>query len=64
VLADFMEVGDGLGTDRLDFLIDLAEGGIRQEQEIVRSLWIKAARAMLSRAEATRAFDPLYQPYA
>lgn len=43
--------------------IDRAEYGNRQEQEIVRNLWIKAARGNLSRTEASRAFDRLYKPY-
>lgn len=63
VLSDFLEVGDGLGPDRIDFLVDRAEYGTRQEQEIVRSLWVKAATGKLTRAAAAQAFDKLYQPY-
>jgi hypothetical protein len=63
VLSDFLEVGDGLGADRIDFLVDRAEYGTRQEQEIVRSLWVKAATGKLTREAAAKAFDKLYQPY-
>lgn len=63
VLSDFMEVGDGLGAERLEFLVDRAEFGTRQEQEIVRGLWVKAATGKLTREEATKAFDKLYAPY-
>ena len=64
VMSDFMEVGDGLGADRMEFLVDRAEYGTRQEQEIVRSLWVKAATGKLTRAAAAQAFDRLYKPYA
>lgn len=63
VMSDFMEVGGGLGADRIDFLVDRAEYGTRQEQEIVRGLWVKAATGKLTRAAATQAFDKLYAPY-
>jgi hypothetical protein len=63
VLSDFMEVGDGLGSDRIAFLVDRAEYGTRQEQEIVRGLWVKAATGKLTRAAAVQAFDRLYRPY-
>lgn len=63
VLSDFMEVGDGLGAERIEFLVDRSEFGTRQEQEIVRGLWIKAATGKLTREAATKAFDKLYAPY-
>lgn len=63
VMSDFMEVGDGLGSDRMEFLVDRAEYGTRQEQEIVRGLWVKAATGKLTRAAAVQAFDRLYKPY-
>lgn len=63
VLSDFLEVGDGLGAERIGFLVDRAEYGTRQEQEIVRSLWVKAATGKLTRAAAAQALDKLYKPY-
>ncbi|MDW4548256.1 hypothetical protein R5H32_02695 [Defluviimonas sp. D31] len=63
-LADFMEVGDSLGMERMEFLVELAERGNRDEQAIVRNLWFQAATGKLTREGAAEAFDYLYAPYA
>lgn len=63
VMADFLEIGDGLGMERIGFLVDRVEHGTRQEQEIVRGLWVKAATGKLTREDAAQAFDRLYKPY-
>lgn len=64
VMADFMEVGDGFGFDRIDFLVEKAESGTQREQAIIRNLWFMAATGKLSRQDAADAFDHLYKPYA
>lgn len=64
VMADYMETGDGLGTERLEFLVDKAHNGTNEEQAIIRNLWFMSATGKLSRSEAADAFDHLYAPYA
>lgn len=63
VLSDFLETGDGLGVDRINFLVDLSEHGTREQKAIVRNVWIKAATGKLTREGAAEAFDHLYKPY-
>jgi hypothetical protein len=63
VMADYMEIGDGRGWERIEFLADIAENGTKREREEVRRIWFKAATGKLSRQDATRAFDRLYNPY-
>lgn len=63
VLSEFMEVGDGLGGDRMAFLMEKAWNGTQQEQEIVRNLWFMAATGKLNRDRAAEAFDYLFKPY-
>lgn len=64
VMSQYLEVGDGLGGERLGFLVDLAETGTREQQEIVRNVWFKAATGKLTREAAIEAFDHLWEPYA
>lgn len=63
VMSDFMEVGDGLGMERLSFLADKAERGTARERSIIRNLWFRAATGKLTRDEATDAFNYIYSPY-
>ena len=62
-LHHHLEIGDGQGSERLDFLIDLAEHGTQKQQAIVRNLWVQAATGALSKEDAAEAFDYLYEPY-
>lgn len=62
-MADFLEVGDGRGRDRIEFLVDLANNGTRDQRATVRNLWFLAATGRLTQAQADDAFDTLYQPY-
>lgn len=64
VMAQYMETGDGLGAERVEFLADKAFNGNQKEQAIVRNLWFMAATGKLSAKDAAEAFDFLYAPYA
>ncbi|MEQ8902260.1 MAG: hypothetical protein RID11_16625 [Roseovarius sp.] len=63
VMAQYMETGDGLGAERIEFLADKAFNGNQKEQAIVRNLWFMAATGKLSAKDAAEAFDFLYAPY-
>jgi len=63
VMAQYMETGDGLGSERMDFLTDKAFNGTQKEQAIVRNLWFMSATGKLSAKDAAEAFDYLYAPY-
>jgi hypothetical protein len=63
VIASFIDVGDGRGMDRVEFLVALAENGNGEQQSIVRNLWFQAATGKLTREAAAQAFDHLYRPY-
>ncbi len=64
VMSQYLETGDGLGMDRIDFLVGLAEEGTRDQQATVRNIWFKAAIGQLTREQAIEAFDHLWEPYA
>lgn len=63
IMSEFMETGDGLGEERIEFLTDKAWNGTQKEQAIVRNLWFMAATGKLSREDASEAFDFLVAPY-
>lgn len=63
VLSQYLETGDGLSLDRIEFLVDLAETGTKDQQATVRNIWFKAATGQLSRDQAIEAFDHLWGPY-
>ncbi len=63
VMSQYLETGDGLGIDRIEFLVDLAEAGTRNQQATVRNIWFKAATGQLTREQAIEAFDHLWGPY-
>jgi len=63
VLANYLEVGDGLGMERINFLVDLAESGTVEQKAIVRNIWFQAATGKLTRKDAADAFDYLRNPY-
>lgn len=62
-LEDALEVGDGLGADRVQFLVDRAEHGSPAEQQLVRQIWTAAALGKMSKGELQRHFDKVYKPY-
>ncbi len=64
VMSQYLETGDGLGMDRIEFLVDLADNGTRDQKAIVRNVWFKAATGQLTREQAVEAFDHLWEPYA
>ncbi|WP_170330204.1 hypothetical protein [Ruegeria arenilitoris] len=63
VMQQFLENGDGLEMERIDFLVDLAETGTLDQQATVRNIWFKAATGQLTRDQAVEAFDSLWEPY-
>lgn len=63
VMAQYMETGDGLGSERMEFLVDKAFNGTQKEQAIVRNLWFMSATGKLTSKDAAEAFDYLYAPY-
>ncbi|GGE46815.1 hypothetical protein [Actibacterium pelagium] len=58
-----LETGDGLGSDRVAFLVDLYENGTLAEQKQVRQLWAGAALGKLNKVDLQRRFDQIVSPY-
>ncbi|WP_173488218.1 MULTISPECIES: hypothetical protein [unclassified Aliiroseovarius] len=63
-ILEALEVGDGLGHDRVDFLVDRFENGNPAEQKLVRQMWTAAALGKMDASELQQHFDQLYSPYA
>ena len=63
VLGGFLEVGDGLGAERLEWAADKAWNGTQAEQRTLRKMWIDAAKGKLTQESATHIFDELYSEY-
>lgn len=59
----FLNVGDGMEDDRIEFLVDVHENGPASDSQIVRKLWIDAATGKLSQAKAIEVFDSIYERY-
>lgn len=62
-LYEALETGDGMGEDRIDFLLDRYEHGNQAEQKLVRQMWLGAALGKMSERDMQQHFDRLYEPY-
>lgn len=63
-LVAALEVGDGMGEDRVEFLVDRFEHGSPDEQRMVRQMWTAAALGKMTPREMQDQFDRLYAPYS
>ncbi len=63
-LQSYLDTGDGLEVDRINFLVDLSTNGSNREQSIIRQLWVDAAMGNLSREQAIQRFDDIAIDYS
>jgi len=62
-LLSHLEVGDDLGSERINFLVDLSENGSTKERQTIRKLWTEAATGKLTRDMAMEIFDGIAVNY-
>ncbi|WP_425051160.1 hypothetical protein [Psychromarinibacter sp. S121] len=62
-LMEALDAGDGLGLERVNFLVERHQNGHPDEQRLVRQMWTAAALGKLSQDELQGYFTQLHKPY-